>query len=53
MQKKLTSQNLANAITQAVTDKNIKHRAGLLGEKIRTEDGVTKAVAIIENYLNK
>ena len=53
MQKKLTAQNLANAISQAVTDKDIQYRARLLGEKIRTEDGVARAVEIVTNYLGK
>ncbi|MCJ7824637.1 MAG: hypothetical protein MUP44_07050 [Anaerolineales bacterium] len=53
MQKKVTAQNLANAITQAVTDKDMQRRAHLLGEKIRAEDGVARAVEIVTNYINR
>ncbi len=53
LQKKLTAQSLANAITQAVTDKDIQQRAALLGEKIRAEDGVARAVEIVNNYINR
>ncbi|MFC2043039.1 glycosyltransferase [Chloroflexota bacterium] len=53
LQKKLTAQSLANAITQAVTDKDMQQRATLLGEKIRAEDGVAKAVEIVNNYINR
>jgi len=44
---------LANAITQAVTDKDMQQRATLLGEKIRVEDGVARAVEIVNNYINR
>ena len=53
LQKKLTAQSLANAITLAVTDKDMQHRAALLGEKIRSEDGVARAVEIVNNYINR
>ena len=52
LQKKLTAQSLANAITQAVTDKDMQHRAALLGEKIRAEDGIARAVEIVNNYMD-
>jgi UDP:flavonoid glycosyltransferase YjiC (YdhE family) len=42
---------LAEAITQAVTDRSMRDRAAALGEKIRVEDGVGRAVEIIEQYL--
>jgi UDP:flavonoid glycosyltransferase YjiC (YdhE family) len=53
LQKKLTAQSLADAITQAVTDKDMQHRAASLGEKIRAEDGVARAVEIVDNYINR
>jgi UDP:flavonoid glycosyltransferase YjiC (YdhE family) len=53
LQKKLTAQSLANAITQAVTDKDMQHSAALLGGKIRSEDGVARAVEIVDNYINR
>ncbi|MCA1718721.1 MAG: glycosyltransferase [Actinobacteria bacterium] len=42
--KKLTSERLAAAILRAATDADVEKRARLLGEKIRAEDGVTRAV---------
>jgi sterol 3beta-glucosyltransferase len=47
-QKQLTVAGLADAITQAVTDRDIQQRAAQLGEQIRSEDGVGRAVALIE-----
>lgn len=46
--KKLTAERLAGAIQVAVTDKTIHGRAAELGEKIRAEDGVANAVAVVE-----
>jgi hypothetical protein len=31
----------------------MQHRATLLGEKIRAEDGVARAVEIVNNYINR
>lgn len=53
LRSKLTAKRLAEAITQAVTDQNMQSQAAALGEKIRAEDGVAKAVEIVHNYLNK
>jgi sterol 3beta-glucosyltransferase len=50
-QRKLTADRLARAIRQAVTDVRMRHQAAELGEKIRAEDGVANAVAVIEEYL--
>ena len=47
----LTAERLAEAIHLAVIDTEVRHRAALLGERIRAEDGVGQAVAIIERYL--
>lgn len=47
-QKKLNADNLAAAIKKVVTDPQIQQRAATLGEKIRAEDGVTKAVLFIQ-----
>lgn len=49
--QKLTVEKLAAAITQAVSDRSMRDRAAVLGEKIRAEDGVGRAVEIIEGYL--
>ena len=46
--KRLSAERLAEAITQAVRDAEMRQRAATLGERIRAEDGVAKAVAIIE-----
>lgn len=48
--RQLTSQRLAEAITRAVTDTGIQARARSLGEQIRREDGLGKAVEILEGY---
>lgn len=47
-QKKLNAGNLATAITQVTSDAQIRQRAAALGEKIRAEDGVGRAIAFIE-----
>jgi sterol 3beta-glucosyltransferase len=46
--KQLTAARLAAAITTAVADRDMPARAAALGEKIRAEDGVARAVEIIE-----
>jgi UDP:flavonoid glycosyltransferase YjiC (YdhE family) len=45
--KKLTAENLAEAIQMAVTDRSMCETAASLGEKIRAENGIAKAVAIV------
>lgn len=47
-QKKLTAENLRAAVRTVGTDAEMQHRAESLGEKIRAEDGVARAVEIIE-----
>lgn len=51
--KKLTSESLANAIHTTLNDQGIRARAAALGEKIRAEDGIARAVEIIEQYASK
>lgn len=46
--RQLTAERLATAIRQAVTDGAMQSRAAALGERIRAEDGVGQAIAIIE-----
>jgi sterol 3beta-glucosyltransferase len=46
--KKLTSAQLAEAITQAVSDTAMRQRAADLGRKIRAEDGAGQAVSLIQ-----
>ncbi len=50
--KRLTAKRLAAAIQMAVADKQMRTRAGDLGAKIRSEDGVGNAVKIIEKVTN-
>jgi UDP:flavonoid glycosyltransferase YjiC (YdhE family) len=46
--RQLTAPRLAEAITHAVTDTNIQIRAKSFGERIRAEDGIGKALEILE-----
>jgi sterol 3beta-glucosyltransferase len=46
--KQLTAERLAQAIQTAVGDRVMRQRAADLGAKIRSEDGVANAVAIIQ-----
>jgi len=46
--KKLTAERLAQAIQIAVTDQAMRGRAVELGAKIRAEDGIASAVAVVE-----
>jgi sterol 3beta-glucosyltransferase len=48
---KLTAENLAGAIGEAVSDAATRNRAAELGAKIRAEDGIAEAVRVIERYL--
>jgi sterol 3beta-glucosyltransferase len=47
--KQLTAERLAQAITQAVSNTSMRQRASDLGAKIRTEDGIARAVEVIQN----
>jgi sterol 3beta-glucosyltransferase len=49
--KEMAAQRLGAAITAAVVDKDIRERAARLGERIRAEDGVARAVEVIDHYL--
>lgn len=48
--RRLTVTNLAEAIQHAVSDAEMRQKASLLGERIRAEDGIARAVEIIERY---
>ncbi|MBL8055611.1 MAG: glycosyltransferase family 1 protein [Anaerolineales bacterium] len=50
---RLTARRLADAIGQAVADTGLRARAAALGEKIRAEDGVGRAVALIEDLARR
>lgn len=49
----LTAERLAQAITRAVQDPNMRTRATDLGAQVRAENGVANAVAIFEQYVHK
>jgi UDP:flavonoid glycosyltransferase YjiC (YdhE family) len=51
MRSHLTARRLQQAIDQAVTDRSMQDRAAVLGERIRSEDGVARAVEVIAGYL--
>jgi UDP:flavonoid glycosyltransferase YjiC (YdhE family) len=48
--RKLTASRLAQAIRDAVTCSHIRERAADLGARIQAEDGVSKAVTILEQF---
>lgn len=48
--RQLTAPALAEAIRAALNDESIRARAAQIGEKIRQEDGVTRAVSLINAY---
>ncbi len=48
--KRLTAEKLAGAIHTAVNDSAMRARAAALGEKIRAENGVARAVEVIERH---
>ncbi|MFW6438226.1 MAG: glycosyltransferase [Armatimonadota bacterium] len=48
--KRLTADRLAGAIERALTDEPMRAEAAALGARIRAEDGVARAVAIIRRH---
>jgi sterol 3beta-glucosyltransferase len=46
----LTAERLPAAITRAVTDQELRTRAAELGERIRAEDSVGRAIEVIERH---
>jgi UDP:flavonoid glycosyltransferase YjiC (YdhE family) len=46
--KRLTAERLAQAIHQAVTDPAMRQRATNLGCRIRAEDGIARAVGVVQ-----
>lgn len=50
--KQLTSQHLSNALKKVTTNKRIIEKAKNIGEQIRSEDGVSKAIATIYAQLD-
>jgi UDP:flavonoid glycosyltransferase YjiC (YdhE family) len=49
--RKLTAEKLAAAIRRATGDESIRARAAELGKALRAEDGVGRAAAIFETYV--
>jgi sterol 3beta-glucosyltransferase len=49
-QKKLSVENLAQAISTATTDEKMHQCADVLGQKIRAEDGVAQAIQFINAH---
>jgi UDP:flavonoid glycosyltransferase YjiC (YdhE family) len=47
--QKLTAEKLAQAITQATTDPTMRQRTATLGQKIRTENGLSHALQIFNS----
>ena len=50
--KHLTAQNLAAAIGTAVSDPAIIHKAAEFGTKLRSENGVVRAVELFHHYIS-
>lgn len=50
--KQLTVESLENALAIVTSDAAMQQKAAQLGQKIRSENGVEQAVAIIHEYLN-
>ena len=50
--RKMTVDQLAKSIRQAVEDRSIAGNARALGEKLRQEDGIAEAVGIVEGLLD-
>lgn len=48
--QRLTPEKLANAIHTAVNDSALRSRAAAMGEKIRAENGIARAVEVVESY---
>lgn len=48
--KRLTAERLASAVTRAVGDAGIREKARTIGDLIQREDGVGRAVSIIEEF---
>jgi UDP:flavonoid glycosyltransferase YjiC (YdhE family) len=54
--RRLSVERLAQAIEEAVTDQTMRQRAADLGSKIRAEDGIARAIAVvqhIEKYVSR
>lgn len=52
-QKKVTTDTLAAAITETVSNASMRQKAETLGAQIRQEDGIGNAIAIIEKVMQR
>jgi sterol 3beta-glucosyltransferase len=50
--RKLSAGRLAQAITEALGEPSYQARAAAVGRQIRAEDGIGRAVAVVERYLS-
>ena len=48
---RLTSEKLARAISMVIKNRDMRQRANELAQKIRNEDGIRQAVAVVNKYL--
>jgi UDP:flavonoid glycosyltransferase YjiC (YdhE family) len=53
LHRNFSAETLAAGITEAVTDERMRVKAAVLGERIRAEDGVGKAVEILSPFLHR
>ena len=51
--RQLTAGRLAAAIRTSLDDRRMRERSEVLGERIRAEDGVEKAVALIDGAMRR
>lgn len=51
--RRLTAASLARALTSVLEDASIRERAAAMGERIRREDGVGRAVEILDGFLRR
>ena len=49
--KKLTAQTLSKSIITALSDQEMRAQAKAIGARIRTEDGVSRAMDIVQEYV--
>jgi len=50
--KQVTAESLATAITTALNDADLRQRASALGKRIRSENGIARAVELATHYLS-
>jgi UDP:flavonoid glycosyltransferase YjiC (YdhE family) len=51
--KRLTPERLAQAIQEAINDETMHQRAANLGARIRAEDGIARAVAVVQDLATR